>query len=92
MTQDKPAPMRHRFGLALPGAAQGEQARRLLWPGGLSARLLVFTVVFVLVAELLILATSLATFEERWLSDRIYRAELGVQVIKAVGDNKVLVS
>ena len=87
MTQDKPAPMRHRFGLALPGAAQGEQARRLLWPGGLSARLLVFTVVFVLVAELLILATSLATFEERWLSDRIYRAELGVQVIKAVGDN-----
>ncbi len=72
-----PRPPRWRK-LILPSVRQGETARRLLWPGGLSARLLVLTAVFVLVAEFLILATSLATFEEGWLKDRIARAEIAI--------------
>ena len=47
-----------------------ETAQRIFWPGGLSARLLVLTVLFVAVAGALILAASLATLEERWLADR----------------------
>jgi signal transduction histidine kinase len=89
MSAEGPKPFRHRLSVTLPGAAQGATARRLLWPGGLSARLLVITVIFVLVAELLILAPSLATFEERWLSDRITRAELVIEAYNAAGEDLV---
>ena len=47
-----------------------ERTRRFFWPGGLSARLLLLTILFVSVAELLILAPSMASFEEQWLTDR----------------------
>ncbi|MGI8840498.1 MAG: sensor histidine kinase [Caulobacteraceae bacterium] len=50
--------------------------RRFWWPGGLSARLLLLTVAIVVVANLLILPTNLAAFEERWLLDRLRAAEL----------------
>jgi len=53
-----------------------ETTRRLIWPGGLSARLLVLTFLFVAVAELLILAPSLASFEAQWLTDRVRRGEM----------------
>ncbi len=51
-------------------------ARRFVWPVGLSARLLVFTVAFVLGAQLLILPPTLAAFEEGWLTDRVRLAEV----------------
>ncbi len=50
--------------------------RRFWWPGGLSARLLLLTVAIVVLANLLILPTNLAAFEERWLLDRLRAAEL----------------
>jgi signal transduction histidine kinase len=50
--------------------------RRLLWPGGLSSRLLIITVLIVAFANLLILPPNLAAFEEQWLLDRLRAAEL----------------
>jgi signal transduction histidine kinase len=74
---------------ALAHAASAETARRIFWPGGLSARLLVLTVLFVLLAELLILGPSLATFEERWLADRVQRAELATLAVEAAPDQVI---
>jgi hypothetical protein len=50
--------------------------RRWLWPGGLSARLLVLTTLFVSIASLMVLPLVLAAFEEQWLLDRVRSAEL----------------
>ena len=50
--------------------------RRFFWPGGLSARLLVLTVLFVALGGLLTLPPSLAAYEEQWLLDRVRAAEL----------------
>ena len=56
--------------------AQLVRTRRLLWPGGLSTRLLIITVLIVALANLLILPPNLAAFEEQWLLDRLRAAEL----------------
>ena len=58
-------------------------ARRLFWPGGLSSRLLILTVLFVALAGLLILPPSLAQFEDTWLSDRVRAAELASLAVDA---------
>ena len=50
--------------------------RRFFWPGGLSARLLILTTLFVVGAGLMILPPALAAFEEQWLLDRVRAAEL----------------
>lgn len=50
--------------------------RRFFWPGGLSARLLILTVLFVLFGGILVLPPTLAAFEEQWLLDRVRAAEL----------------
>ncbi|MEO7027001.1 MAG: HAMP domain-containing sensor histidine kinase [Caulobacteraceae bacterium] len=55
-------------------------ALALVWPRGLSARLLVLTVLIALLANLLILPPNLAGFEERWLLDRLRAAELATLV------------
>jgi signal transduction histidine kinase len=57
--------------------------RRLSWPGGLSARLLLMTALFVMLAQLMILAPSLAAFEENWLTDRVRAAELASLAVEA---------
>ncbi|MEO8812316.1 MAG: sensor histidine kinase, partial [Caulobacteraceae bacterium] len=61
-----------------PSAPRGE--RRFPWPRGLSARLLLLTVLIVTLANLLILPPNLAAFEEQWLLDRIRAAELATLV------------
>jgi signal transduction histidine kinase len=50
--------------------------RRIPWPRGLSARLLLLTILIVVLANLLILPPNLAAFEEQWLLDRLRAAEL----------------
>ena len=62
---------------------------RLRWPSGLSARLLLLTAAFVVVAELFILAPALSSFEERWLLDRIRRAEIAAGAVDVAPDNFV---
>ncbi len=76
----------------LEPAVQGSsarRARRFFWPGGLSSRLLILTALFVILAELLILAPILASFEERWLSDRVRLAELASTAVDGAPGRKV---
>ena len=64
---------------------QRPRRRRLIpwWPGGLSGRLLFLTVLFVVTAQLLILAPSMAAFQEQWLNDRVRAAELASLAVDA---------
>lgn len=70
-----------------PAPAAGPAAvappRRLLWPGGLSARLLLLTALVVLAAQLFILLPSLGAFEVSWLTDRVRAAELASLAVEA---------
>ena len=50
--------------------------RRMLWPRGLSARLLILTVLIALAAALLILVPSLADYQESGYLDRVRAAEV----------------
>jgi signal transduction histidine kinase len=50
--------------------------RRLFWPGGLSARLLVLTVVFAALGGALAIPPAMAAYEQQWLLDRVRAAEL----------------
>ena len=70
---ERPAPSPQRARLNLAGRAA--QAR-MTWRGGLSTRLLLLTALFVMIAALLVIAPSLAAFEEAWLSERLQRAEV----------------
>lgn len=59
-----------------PPQASGPLRRGLFWPGGLSARLLILTSLFVLFGGALVVPPTLAAFEEQWLLDRVRAAEL----------------
>jgi signal transduction histidine kinase len=64
-------------------------ARRLFWPGGLSLRLLMLTVLFVALAGLLILPSSLVQFEDSWLVERVQAAELASLAVDAAPNQVV---
>jgi signal transduction histidine kinase len=70
-------------------AETARAARRLFWPGGLSSRLLILTVLFVALAGLLILPPSLAQYEETWLYDRLRAAELASMAVDAAPNQVV---
>jgi signal transduction histidine kinase len=59
-----------------PNEAPEPNRRRLFWPGGLSARLLVLTVVFAALGGALAIPPAMAAFERQWLLDRVRAAEL----------------
>ncbi|HEX7761919.1 MAG TPA: HAMP domain-containing sensor histidine kinase [Caulobacteraceae bacterium] len=63
--------------------------RRFLRLGGLSARLLLLTVLMVAVANVLILPPNLAAFQEQWLLDRLRAAELASRVADAAPNGQV---
>jgi signal transduction histidine kinase len=62
---------------------RNQPTRRWLWPGGLSARLLVLTALFVAGAALFVFPATLAAYEEQWLLDRIRAAELASTIAEA---------
>ena len=66
-------------------AAPGDSAVRVLSPtgifGGLSGKLLILTVVFVMLAEVLIFVPSVANMRLRWLEDRLNTAAAAAIVI-----------
>ncbi|WP_269714339.1 sensor histidine kinase [Caulobacter sp. NIBR2454] len=64
-------------------APQGPVERRFSWRGGLSARLLLLTTLFVVLSALLVLPPTLAAFEEQWLLDRVRAAELASTIAEA---------
>ena len=51
---------------------------------GLSARLLVLTILFVMIAEVLIYVPSVANFRRNWLNDRLAAAQVAALVLDAV--------
>jgi len=59
------------------------------WPGGLSSRLLLLTVLIVVLANLLILPPNLAAFEEQRLRDRLGAAEVATLVTQTAANGKV---
>ena len=63
--------------------------RRFFWPGGLSARLLILTVLFVVFGGLLVVPPTLAAFEEQWLLDRVRAAELASLATEVAPDRVV---
>ena len=70
-------------------AGWGRTGRRLFWPGGLSARLLVLTTLFVALAGAFILPPALAAFERNWLLDRVRAAELASLATEVAPDRVV---
>jgi len=61
----------------------------MLWPGGLSARLLVLTAAFVAVIGAGFLPPALAAFERQWLLDRVRAAELATLATEATPERVV---
>jgi signal transduction histidine kinase len=59
--------------------------RRVFWPGGLSARLLLITALVVVLANAIIVPVLLATRQREWLSDRVAAGELASFVVAGVG-------
>ena len=49
---------------------------------GLSAKLLVLTILFVMLAEVLIYLPSVANFRRNWLNDRVAAAQIAVLVLE----------
>lgn len=64
-----------------------EQTHSLKWrifsQFGLSARLLLLTILFVMIAEVLIYVPSVANFRLTWLSDRLAAAQIAAMVLDA---------
>jgi signal transduction histidine kinase len=56
---------------------------------GLSGKLLMFTILFVMVAEVLIFVPSIANFRNTWLADRIGAAQIAALVLEAAPDDMV---
>ena len=63
--------------------------RRVFWPRGLSARLLLATALMVVMANVLIVPTLLAIRQQEWLSDRVAAGELASFVVEAAPEGKV---
>ncbi|HZW46070.1 MAG TPA: sensor histidine kinase, partial [Microvirga sp.] len=62
---------------------------RILSQFGLSARLLLLTVLFVMIAEVLIYVPSIANFRQTWLSDRIAAAQIAAMVLDAAPEESL---
>ena len=63
--------------------------RRVLWPGGLSGRLLLATLLVVVLANAFIVPVLLANRQRDWLSDRVAAGELASFVVEAAPEGKV---
>jgi len=63
--------------------------RRVLWPGGLSARLLLATAFIVVLANAFIVPALLANREQEWLRDKVAVGELASFVVEAAPGGKV---
>lgn len=73
-----------------PASAPAHKAKlSLSWPGGLSSRLLLLTVIMVGLVNLLILPPNLAAFEEQRLLDRVRAAEVATFVTQTAVNGKV---
>src|SRR5688572_4878484 len=63
--------------------------RRLSGVFGLSSRLLILTILFVMVAEVLIYVPSVANFRRNWLHDKVAAAQVAALVLDAAPEDKL---
>ena len=63
--------------------------RRVLWPGGLSGRLLLATLLVIVVANAVIFPVLLANRQRDWLSEKVAAGELASFVVSAAPEGKV---
>jgi signal transduction histidine kinase len=63
--------------------------RRLAGRTGLSSRLLLLTVLFVMLAEVLIYVPSVANFRRSWLNDRLAKAQIAAVVLDAAPEGQI---
>ncbi len=63
--------------------------RRLSRRFGLSARLLGLTILFVMLAEVLIYVPSVANFRKSWLNDRLAAAQIAALVLDAAPEERL---
>jgi signal transduction histidine kinase len=63
--------------------------RRLSGAFGLSSRLLMLTILFVMVAEVLIYVPSVANFRRNWLQDKVAAAQIAGVVLDAAPEDKL---
>ena len=56
---------------------------------GLSAKLLIMTTLFIMLAEVLIFVPSVANFRKNWLEDRLASAQIASLVVEAAPDQKI---
>jgi signal transduction histidine kinase len=68
---------------------QTSLAGRILGQFGLSARLLLLTVLFVMIAEVLIYVPSVANFRLTWLNDRLAAAQIAAMVLDAAPEESL---
>lgn len=57
--------------------------------GGLSGRLLMLTIIFILLGEFLIFVPSLANFRNSWLNEKLAKAQIASLVLDATPDDMV---
>src|SRR5580700_10801524 len=69
-----------------PAAADASTGKPRL---GLSGKLLILTILFVMIAEVLIYVPSIATFRRDWLNDRLSAAYTAALVLEAAPDAMV---
>src|SRR6202045_554000 len=69
--------------------AAADQSSRARARMGLSAKLLVLTLSFVMIAEVLIYVPSVANFRLNWLNDRLSAAYTAALVFETAGDREV---
>ena len=62
---------------------------RILSQFGLSARLLLLTILFVMIAEVLIYVPSVANFRLTWLNDRLAAARIAAMVLDAAPEESL---
>jgi hypothetical protein len=67
----------------VPSGDRSPWAKRLSSRFGLSGRLLVLTILFVMLAEVLIYLPSVANFRRNWLNDRLAAAQIAALVLDA---------
>ncbi len=75
--------------IAPPHPSTSPSERGFSWPGGLSARLLLFTALIVALANLLILPPNLAASEKQNLRDRLRAAELA-SLVEETAPNRIV--
>src|SRR5882757_4420906 len=86
MTQDDTASAA-KSAPANPGPGQHGELRRAKF--GLSGKLLMLTILFVMIAEVLIYVPSVATFRLNWLNDRLAAAHTAALVLDAAPSGMV---